>query len=411
MQESIATKKTDWFSILQAGFSFMGAILLWGLALMILFVTLINILGNGGDESLYGGFLLLSAGLTACGFLLLPSAVYALAQVVHFRLPSLSFEMIKRWMPWVILAFPFVLSIGHWLSNQSIYGVIFLAPFHILALGIPILCMIYLGLRHLPSSSNQRRWGLFSVGLTLSPVVILVIEFFVMIILIFVAAIWLATEPQLLDELNRFTEEFNNGIMSTEEIYSKILPFISHPSIFAITVAFTSLIVPIIEEAIKPLGIWFLIKRKLTPSEGFVGGLLCGAGYGMLENIMLAYSRQDWIATVTARMGTSFIHMATSSLVGWALVIAIKEKKLWQLAAAYILAVFIHGLWNGLAVTQAFATLLETNAPVAIQRLGLVASPGLCVLALCAFLFIVLSNRRLQMQSAGFSDKAVNPSV
>lgn len=404
MQSSVITKKTDWFSIMQFGFSLLGGILLSILAFIVFTAAVMNLFGNPHDSSGYEGFFILTGGLLTCALLLCPSAGYALAQVFDFHLPSLPTRTAQKILPWIILVLPVDLIIGNWLSNLADFGWIFLPGFHILALGIPILWMIYLGTSHIPSSSPQRRWGLFSVGLTLSPLVIIVIEMLVIGVFILAAIIWLSSDAQLLNDLYQFTQEFNNGLLNPEEVYEKVLPYVSHPIVYLATMAFSSLMVPLIEEAIKPLGVWFLLRKKMSPAEGFIAGLLCGAGYGMFENVTLSYNTQDWLSTVVGRMGTSLIHMATTGFVGWGLICAWQHKKYLQLLAAYLLAVSVHGLWNGLAITFGFASLLENHAPIAIERVGLAAPSGLFVLAIAAFLFIVISNRQLRKQSAGLME-------
>ncbi len=411
MQKTSPSQKYDWISALQAGFSILGSFSLWGLAFLILFMDLVNLVTESIDrESYYSSFLLI-AGLVVCGFLLLPSAGYSLKNMINRPLPAMNINLPQKYWGFTILMMPVVLLVGDWLANQSEFGGIFLPGFHILALGIPILWMIYLGLRHLPSSSQQRRWGLFSFGLTVTPGLILGIELFVMIIFIFVAVVLLSNNPNFINDISQLSQQLNGGTIYPEEIYSEILPYLSHPVVFILTIAFTSVIVPLIEEAIKPLGVWFLVNRKVLPSEGFVAGLLCGAGYGLLENIALTYSSQNWTTTVIGRMGTSLIHMATASLTGWALVCAWNQRKYLQLAGTYLLAVIIHGSWNGLAVSYAFASLLNKNAPVMVERLGLVAPLGLFILAATAFFVIILSNHRLQKQSLELASHTIQPQI
>ncbi len=38
-------------------------------------------------------------------------------------------------------------------------------------------------------------------------------------------------------------------------------------------------IVPLIEEILKPIALWSLVGKDLTDQEGFVAGLLSGAGF------------------------------------------------------------------------------------------------------------------------------------
>ncbi|MBN1537936.1 MAG: PrsW family intramembrane metalloprotease [Anaerolineales bacterium] len=411
MQESTPSPKYDWFSIVQMGCSVLGAFFLWGMAFIALFFALVNKLSNSIGNSNFSSSFMLASGLIVCGFLLLPSAIYSIKKGFDRSLPTFPISISIKTFAWLIIALPLVLWIGHWLSNQAGFGWVFLPIFHVLALGLPILWVIYLAINHLPVTSQQRRWGLFSTGMILSPTLILFAELVVMVIFVLLVAFLLTNDPELFEAMNQFSQIFDRRNINPEEVYEGILPFLSHPGAFFYMIAFTAVIVPLIEETIKPLGVWFLLNRKLSVSEGFIAGLLCGAGYGWIENIALTYSSQEWLVTVTGRMGTSLIHMATAGLTGYALVNAWNNKKYLQLGGAFLLAVLVHGLWNGLAVSYAFASLLNKNAPILVERLGLAAPLGLFVLAITTFLIIVGSNRRLQKQADHVSDDTVQPQI
>lgn len=400
MQESPLTPtRIHWFSIFQLGLSSLGGFFLWGLAFINLFFALVNRITNTIDQNDFSPYFMLTVGLIVCGILLLLSALFSYEKAFNRPLPIIHIQIPQKIFAWIVLTLPVVIIIGNWLANRPDFGWVFLPGFHVLALGIPIIWMIYLAKRRIPCGSAQRRWGLFSVGMTLTPGLILILELIVMVIFILIVAIWLSNDPNLYEEMLQFTEKFDYERIDPEKVYRDILPFISHPIVFFFAIAFTSVLVPLIEETFKPLGVWFLITFKLTPAEGFIAGLLCGAGYGWLENIALTYSTPEWATTVIGRMGTSLIHMATTGLTGWALVYAWNQKKYIHLAGAYLLAVLIHGLWNGLAVSYAFASLLNKNAPLLVERLGLAAPLGLFVLAITSFFLIMLGNRLIQQQS------------
>jgi RsiW-degrading membrane proteinase PrsW (M82 family) len=164
--------------------------------------------------------------------------------------------------------------------------------------------------------------------------------------------------------------------------------------------AFGAVIVPLIEEALKPLGVWFLAGSRLTPAEGFAAGALCGAGYALLESLLLSSNGgTEWVSLAFARIGTGVIHILTSALTGWALASAWAERRYLRLGAAYLGAVLIHGLWNGLTVLMVVAGLsqaLGEPADPALAQIGEWAPYGLVALAVIGLAALMWANWRLR---------------
>src|SRR4030067_2197270 len=99
------------------------------------------------------------------------------------------------------------------------------------------------------------------------------------------------------------------------------------------------------------LGGWCLGGSRLPPAEGFTAGILCGAGYALVESLILSVDGgEQWVSLVFARIGTAVVHPLTSGLTGWALAYAWRENRYLRLGAAYLGAVLLHGLWNGLTM-------------------------------------------------------------
>jgi hypothetical protein len=158
-------------------------------------------------------------------------------------------------------------------------------------------------------------------------------------------------------------------------------------------------IVPLIEEAIKPVGVWLLGVRSLTPAEGFTAGVLSGAGYALFESLALSSSAEAWAPMVFARMGAAVIHILNTGMVGWALVLAWREGRYLRLAATYLAAVLIHSLWNTLALAAALSELLKTLGGSAdlplLDLAGRTAPYALVALAVLGFFGLLWLNRRI----------------
>jgi hypothetical protein len=154
-----------------------------------------------------------------------------------------------------------------------------------------------------------------------------------------------------------------------------------------IAFAFISVIVPLIEEALKPIGVWFLAGQKLNPTQGFAFGVLCGVGFGLFENLgNTSAGGEMWAVLASTRITTLLLHCLTTGMVGWALASAWTQRRYVRLGITYAVAVVIHGLWNGMAVLSAIGSLegqVSIKIPTNLQQIGSLATIG--IIAMGAF--------------------------
>lgn len=122
--------------------------------------------------------------------------------------------------------------------------------------------------------------------------------------------------------------------------------------------AFAAVIGPLIEEAVKPLAVWFLGRRLHSPGEGFALGALSGAGFALLEGLMASsgYASQP-VFGLPARLASSMMHITLSAFMGWAIASAFLEKRWVRLVVSYLLCATMHGLWNGSALLAVYGAL------------------------------------------------------
>jgi hypothetical protein len=184
-------------------------------------------------------------------------------------------------------------------------------------------------------------------------------EIFALIIFGVIGILYLFNQPDLVDQLSRLAQSFQQGTASEQELIQAILPWIARPGVILAVLTFAAVIVPLIEEALKPIGVWLLAGFNLTPAAGLAAGALCGAGYAFFESLALSGSGTEWALSAIGRMGTAVIHITNTSLMGWALVMAWREKRYLNLGLTYLFVVTMHGLWNGLAVISVVDTLLD----------------------------------------------------
>jgi len=389
-------------SALQAIFSLLGSAGLLTLALRFALNGLTWISKPQIPRDEITGAFLLAASLALCGMLLLPSAGYALARLAGWSVERFTWHWrVKPWATFLLLGTVFFLLLlaGQGVSESTTLAWTVLPFVHILVIGIPVVVVLYLGGRGLPKGSPQRTWGIFATGMTLGPALIFALEIVALVVCLMAGILLIALSPDQLRELYSLVEQLQTTNRSPEAILPIIQPYLNNPLVIFGVLIFMAGIVPLLEEAIKPIGVWLLAKRRLTPIEGFTAGLISGAGFALVESLgYTSDSGQDWISSVLLRAPTALMHILTCGLTGWGLARAISLRRLRWLLAGYGGAVAIHGLWNGLTITAAGIVLLYPDQPAAVAIAGL-ALLGMLALFGFVFLLLLLINRHLRQQA------------
>jgi hypothetical protein len=387
---------TAWLAVAQAALSALAALLLWAFGAGMGIFGLMDAASTGAlRDSL--PLLLMAAGLIFSGVLLLPSFGLALRQLRASGQAARPARIRRSW-PFSVLALilPLVLLLGGWAATTASPGWLLLPPMHVLAVGLPVLWLTVITVRGLPLGSAQRAWGVFGAGLVLGPVIIFTLELLALIVSGVLAVVVISLQPDLVRELTAVFERFTVGQPYPQEVLTALQPYLTRPAVIAGVLGFVAVLVPLVEEIFKPIGVWLLVRRRLSPMEGFAAGALSGAGYALFESLALSASAEEWALLVTARMGTGAIHIFTSALMGWALARAWRRGSYGRLGWAYLLAVAIHGLWNGVTLLAAFAGLLGgsgTPAPLWLQPFTLGGGLVLIWLAGGALVGLLLANR------------------
>ena len=396
------TQKYDLVSLLQFCLGTFSALILFGLSFLFGLFGLLQkfslIEGTSNSASLF----LLSASCFACGLLLIPSSLSALSRITNYsstRLISLQ-SKIRIKPTYLIAVIVLVLVTGTWVSRQASFSWIFLPFFHIFAIGLPILLFTQLSLAHLQTGSDQRKWGLFSSGLIMSPLIIIVAEIIALVLFGLIMLAYLQSRPTIFAALLDVAQQIQSQNYELTNVDQTLNAIISQPWFISSVLIFGAIIVPAIEEFFKPLGMWFLFKHPMTAQLGFTAGVLCGSGYALFESLSLGASEGEWALIVMARLGTGIIHILTSGLIGWAVAQAWQKSRYVNLILAYFTSVSIHGIWNGLAIFSIFASLINPITPTGftsfMQRINLAAPFSLITLLLGSLIVLIISNQSLR---------------
>jgi hypothetical protein len=313
---------------------------------------------------------MIAASLAFAGVLVIPSAWYAWKHLAHPEVEPAPWKEPHGFVAIltivVVIVTGIALWLGSWASSNPNVSWFLLPVLNIIASGLPALWIIYIGTRGLIPGKPSRKWGVFTTGFILSPIVILVLELFALVGIGILAIIWIMLNPSLAEQLQSLAFRLQSTNGNPEALLRILTPFLLDPVILIMVFAFISVIVPMIEEALKPIGVWLLVGQRITPAQGFGYGVLGGVGFGLFENLgNTSTNSETWALLVGARISTLLLHGLSAGMVGWGLISAWRYKRYLRLVGAYIFAILIHGLWNGMAVLTFIASLEgQTNIPV-----------------------------------------------
>ncbi|HVN56543.1 MAG TPA: PrsW family glutamic-type intramembrane protease [Anaerolineaceae bacterium] len=397
----------------QFAFSGLALVVLWSLGAVFTAAGLAARLNQAALSGDAGSSLTAAAIFDLLGLLFLPSIYFSLLCLLKKQPPAWLASEARGpsadALMWALLPlWALVLLLGNRAATSQGTGALVLPILDILAVSLPILFLLLLGGRGLSAGSPQRTWGIFNVGMVAGPLVSLVAELLVFVALFIVIGIVVTRDPATRETFSRLSQRLMNSQADPETIMRILRPYLSNPAVVFSGLALIGGVFPLIEELAKPLGLWLLVDppwrgvgRGLTPAQGFVGGMLSGAGFALMESLGTATSQSgsDWAVVALARGGTDLLHILCSGLVGWGLVSAWNQRRFLLLGASYLCAVAIHGLWNSLSLLMGFIPLVNQPLSELPQGFGqngamtLVALGGLAVVLLA---ILITFNRRLR---------------
>lgn len=289
------------------------------------------------------------------------------------------------------------LLIGYQIGTVDSVNWLILPLLTVPAIVLPLAVLLALGTRGLPMGTRWQTWSVFGLGMSLTPLLLFVLEIVVLIFIAFVAVAYVVAQPELVLELQSLSRQMMILGPESEEAIDLIAPLLTRPGVMVVALLYIAVIVPMIEELLKPLGVWLLAGRLDSTAQGFTLGALSGAAYSLIETIGVSGQAGDWANLLFIRIGTGLLHITTSALMGAAIVIAWRERRYLRWLGTYLLAVLLHGLWNTCAVLFTFSTLAEmSDQPGRLGALQPALITVMSILALVLFAILLLSNLRIQ---------------
>ena len=351
------------------------------------------------------------------GLMLLPVFLYSFYSLKARPIPRWlvvqghNFRKISRG---IILLWPLVVFVGWRLAGSPRAAAFLLGPVNVLVAGLPVLWVYQAAQEKLEGGSPLRKWGIFGFSLTVMPAIVMVLELIAMLILAAFFGLWLTYQisinPELEEILMGFVNQLSADPGDLERVIESLESVLLQPAVVFWGLAIIGGIMPIIEEVIKPLTLWFMAGRRLTPQEGFVGGVLCGAGFALMENVLYfttVFVPEDWLFLALGRAGTGVLHMLTSGVVGWGLAKAWRDGKWLFSALTLFAAIILHAVWNVLALVTGLAPQFLLDADPTLGQTLLYNAPMVLLLLISA-LAMILINRHLRKNADLIPEIGVN---
>ncbi len=285
-----------------------------------------------------------------------------------------------------------VIPLGFCLGSVSLFefpnATIFQAVGYVLTITALVFSLILMVRWIGPVISPRRVWGHFLIGLYGIPVITLIGEvlLFIPSFLLMSTGFMLSPDGQTILELLTTSISVDPAILN-ESMQNLIL----EPWVVALLFVNLAILVPIAEEVIKTMAIWPLLRRKITPAQGFLGGAIAGAGVALFEALMVSEPGEFWYVILIGRSGTTLMHIFTAGITNWALVGAIQERKWMRLTLTFLAAIALHGIWNASSLGMGVATQVMLTDPegAAVSYAAAVACAGtLAMLTLTILTFI-----------------------
>ncbi len=324
---------------------------------------------RGASTPILSTNLLDAFGMLFCMTLLLPMLFLSIRHLAGRPIEAAEIHPIKFWqLALLVITWIVIIVVGTVIENLGSYGWAAAAPFFVLGIIIPILTLTWIGTGSLPSGSKRRLWAVYGVSMVGSTIAALLLEYLVVGVVLFLIGIAAAFNPQLLTLLNMIKNQIANASSGDiQTLLTNLAPYLTNPLVVLSILVFAAGLAPVIEEAVKPVVIWFLGKRLRSSAEGFLLGAVCGAGFATMEGILSASQSSQLLAFgLAGRAAASLMHITASGILGWGIASARLEKRYGRLALAFLTSISIHGLWNGSVVMAVYGSLraiTQNNQP------------------------------------------------
>jgi RsiW-degrading membrane proteinase PrsW (M82 family) len=381
-------RESDWRTVILAVGATGGALLAFAVAALIVAYAL---LGSAQPQQLDGrrtafDMVVLASALVVIGIAFLPAAYYSIQRLFGRPVPPATPKLLRVWQG--------ILLVVVWLGTAAGAGYLFqnhvakwITPaFYVLAIGVPAFFFARLATGGLRPGSRQRLWGALAAGFGLGIAPAMFAELILAVVGLVLVGVYVALHPEQLAALQSLANQLRNS-SDMEQMLTQAAPWLTSPVVLAGAFLVFAVISPFIEEIAKSLTTWAVYDRLTSPAQGFAIGAMSGTAFGLVESLLVSSTPGgDWTTTLLVRGASTMMHIMSASLTGWGIASLRTKKSIGMLLGMYVLAMALHGAWNGSVVAITFGSVRSALVPgerdpigIVFIALGVVALATLCI--------------------------------
>ena len=315
---------------------------------------------------------------------------------------------------WIAL-FVLAVFVGQLVLSLGPLAVLTFPPFHVAATLLPCLAILAAVGRSLSGATRWREMVLqLSSGAFVSTFLAFSLELFIIVGLITVTLLWIAMRPDGLEAIQAFAGRLQDETWLQEP--ANLGSLLMSPGVALLAAVVFVGVIPLVEEAIKTVGVPLLAYRRPSMAQAFLWGLAGGAGFALAEGLFNTLGGLDaWALVISMRVGATLLHCLTGGLMGLAWYYLLREDRWLRALGLYALSVGLHSLWNGLAGLASAVSLAGLgfeggSGSLGLAALGLLAVAGLLlVLALAVGAGLAVATRFVRRRSFSRGDAPPAP--
>jgi hypothetical protein len=295
--------------------------------------------------------------------------------------PSPAFAPGRVWP--LALLFLLAVGAGQAVLSLNVLPTLLFPPLHIVAASLPPLIILGWVGRRLQGMARRRDIVLqVGSGALLSTLLAFALEGGLILILAAGSLAYLLLTPGGPELVDRLTEVLES--LTWLQDPENLVPLFLSPGLIAAATLVVAGLVPLVEEAVKTVGVGLLGYRRPGRAEAFAWGLAGGAGFALLEGLLnTTGSLALWSVVILVRVGATLLHCLTGALMGLAWYEILARRRWGRSLGLYAGSVALHSLWNILSVGISVLSMGSTSPEAGGQVLAGLGM-GAMVLALMA---------------------------
>lgn len=293
--------------------------------------------------------------------------------------PSKSFNPTKVGL-W-ILVYVLVLALGQGVLSLDLLPALTFPPFHVAAALLPAFVILAFVARGLKGISTWRDLSLqVASGALLSTSTAFIMEAVVVLGFLGTTLFGVAMRPGGRELLQRLSAALEDPTWAQNPVL--LVPALASPLLLAIAFTLFAGVVPIIEEAVKTVGVGLRAYKQPTMAQCYLWGLAGGAGFAIVEALLNTLGGLDgWSTVAVLRSAATLLHCTTGGLMGLAWYYLLVRRRWGRVLALYATSVAIHGLWNAVSASMTLISLKGISGEIVNQGQPLAGLGAFALLA------------------------------